>query len=101
MEIQALNRVSVEPSLPVRKDKGDPTDAEIRKVASQFEALLIGQILQSMKGDSSGEGFGGEDQTGASMMEFAQEHLAKSIAEGGGLGLSNLIRSGLRQKSAD
>ena len=54
-----------------------------------------------MKGDSSGEGFGGEDQTGASMMEFAQEHLAKSIAEGGGLGLSNLIRSGLRQKSAD
>ena len=58
MGIQALNRVSVEPSLPVRKDKGDPTDAEIRKVASQFEALLIGQILQSMKGDSSGEGFG-------------------------------------------
>ena len=101
MGMQALSRLSVEPSLPVRKGKVDPTDAEIEKVASQFEALLIGQILQSMKGDSSGGAFGGVDQTGASMMEFAQEHLARSIADGGGLGLSKLIRSGLRQKSAD
>ena len=101
MGIQALNRLSVEPSLPVRNSKVDPSDAEIEKVASQFEALLIGQILQSMKGDSSGNAWGGEDQTGASMMEFAQEHLAKSIADGGGLGLSKLIRSGLRQKSSD
>jgi len=101
MGIQALDRLSVEPSLPIRKGKGDPTEAEIDKVASQFEALLIGQILQSMKGDSGSGGWGGEDQTGASMMEFAQEHLAKNIAEGGGLGLSKLIRSGLRQKSSD
>ncbi len=101
MGIQALSRLSVEPSLPVRNGKGDPSDAEIEKVASQFEALLIGQILQSMKGDASGGAWGGEDQTGASMMEFAQEHLSKSIAEGGGLGLSKLIRSGLRQKSSD
>lgn len=99
MGLQALDRLSVEPLLPVRKAKGDPTEADIVKVASEFEALLIGQILQSMKGDSSGGALGGEDQTGASMMEFAQEHLAKSIAEGGGLGLSKLIRSGLRQKS--
>ncbi len=101
MGIQALDRHFVEPSLPVRKGKGDATETEIEKVASQFEALLIGQILQSMQGDPSSGAWGGEDQTGASMMEFAQEHLAKNIAEGGGLGLSKLIRSGLRQKSSD
>ena len=101
MAIPAFDRLSVEPTLSVHKGKGDPSTAEIEKVASQFEALLIGQILQSMKGDSSGGAWGGEDQTGASMMEFAQEHLAKNIADGGGLGLSKLIRSGLRQKSSD
>jgi Rod binding domain-containing protein len=34
------------------------------------------------------------------MIEFAQEHLAKSMAAGGGLGIAKFVQEGLRQKSA-
>lgn len=85
------------PDLGKAAAKKPATEGELAKVASQFEALLIGQIMQSMKigfGDN-----GAEDPTGNTMLEFAQEHLAKSIADGGGLGLATLIKGGLRQKS--
>jgi Rod binding domain-containing protein len=81
------------------KPKPPSTDEEAAKVAGEFEALLIGQILQSM-GSTGGALWGGEDSAGNSMIEFAQEHLAKSIAAGGGLGLAKVVREGLRQKSS-
>jgi Rod binding domain-containing protein len=80
--------------------KPPATDEEAGKVAGEFEALLIGQILQSMSTTAGGSLWGGEDSSASSMIEFAQEHLAKSIAAGGGLGLAKVVREGLRQKSS-
>lgn len=88
----------VEPSIDASR-KPPSTEAEAAKVAGEFEALLIGQILQSM-GSSGGALWGGEDSSASSMIEFAQEHLAKSIAAGGGLGLAKVVQEGLRQKSS-
>jgi len=90
---------SLTPSLEVKRQP-PATDEEAGKVASEFEALLIGQILQSMGSTAGGALWGGEDSSANSMIEFAQEHLAKSIAAGGGLGLAKFVREGLRQKSS-
>jgi peptidoglycan hydrolase FlgJ len=69
--------------------------AKIKNAAHQFEALLLGQMLKSMR-DSEGGWMGtGEDEAGASAMEYAQEMFAQSLASGGGLGLANLVAKGL------
>jgi flagellar protein FlgJ len=68
---------------------------KIKGAAHQFEALLIGQMLKSMR-DSEGGWMGtGEDEAGASAMEYAQEMFAQSLAASGGLGLADLVSQGL------
>ena len=79
--------------------KAPATKEDASKVASEFEALLIGQILQSMGATEGGSLWGGEDASANSMIEFAQEHLAKNMAAGGGLGIAKFVQEGLRQKS--
>ena len=78
--------------------KDDPV--KVRESAKQFEALLIGQMLKSMR-DSEGGWLGTqEDDASSSAMEYAQENFAQSLANSGGLGLAKLIVSGL-QKPAE
>jgi flagellar protein FlgJ len=78
--------------------KDDPI--KVRESAKQFEALLIGQMLKSMR-DSEGGWLGTEeDDASSSAMEYAQENFAQSLANSGGLGLAKLIANGL-QKPAE
>jgi len=77
---------------PPRKPD-DP--AKIKDAAHQFEALLLGQMLKSMR-DSEGGWMGtGDDEAGSSAMEYAQEMFAQSLAKSGGLGLADLVAQGL------
>ena len=65
--------------------------------AHQFEALMIGQMLKSMR-DSEGGWLGtGEDESSSSAMEYAQENFAQSLASNGGLGLAKMIAQGLQK----
>ena len=78
--------------------KDDP--AKVKESAKQFEALLIGQMLKSMR-DSEGGWLGtGEDDAASSAMEYAQENFAQSLANSGGFGLASLVVKGL-QKSTE
>src|SRR5215472_11845463 len=73
--------------------KDDP--AKVKDAARQFEALLISQMLKSMR-DSEGGWMGtDEDDASSSAMEYAQEMFAQSLSAGGGLGLANLVAKGL------
>ena len=77
------------------QDKDSPE--KIKDAASQFEGLLIGQILKTVHHDS-GEAWGGEsDPASASAMEFANDYFARAMAAKGGLGLSNMIVAGLER----
>jgi flagellar protein FlgJ len=68
---------------------------KIKDAARQFEALLIGQMLKSMR-DSEGGWLGtGDDEAGSSAMEYAQEMFAQSLSAKGGLGLATLLTQGL------
>jgi peptidoglycan hydrolase FlgJ len=75
-------------------DAAAPDSPEkVRDAASQFEALLIGQILRSMR--ESGGWLGANDPTASCAMEFAEQQFASLLAQQGGLGLAALIGQGL------
>jgi Rod binding domain-containing protein len=73
---------------------------KIKDAAVEFESLLMGQLLKCIR-EAESEGWlgGGEDQAGATMMEVAEEHLARVLAAQGGLGLANLVVAGLERKT--
>ncbi len=70
----------------------------IEDAAKQFESLLLASMLRSMR-EAGAEGWlgGGQDQTSAAAVEFAEEQFAKALAAQGGLGLANLIVDGLKR----
>ncbi len=70
--------------------KGKAVDA-----AKQFEALLIGQMLKTMRESGSGWLGSGEDQAAESAMGMAEEHFAAALSASGGLGLASTIERGL------
>ena len=73
---------------------------KIREAASQFEALLIGQILKSAHDEDGGWLGTGEDQTASSAMGLADEYFARAMASRGGLGLGKVVAAGLEKRSA-
>ena len=73
---------------------------KIKDAASQFEALLIGQILKTAHEDSDGAWGGDSDPASASAMDFANDYFARAMASKGGLGLTNMIVKGLEKQSA-
>jgi Rod binding domain-containing protein len=74
----------------------DSNPAKIKDAAQQFEALLLGQILETV---SQGAGWlgSGEDSSSSCANGFAQEQLAAMMARQGGFGLSGLIAQGLER----
>ena len=74
--------------------------ATLKKVAAEFESLLLARMLRSMRESSSGGWLGEEeeDQSGTLMVEIAEQQFARALAAQGGLGLADLIVSGLEKK---
>lgn len=66
---------------------------KIRDTAQQFEALLLGQLLEGMRGGDSGLGAAGA--AGDALFECAEQEFAKALAARGGLGLARMIAAGL------
>lgn len=69
------------------------------QTASEFEALLIGQMLKSARANSEGWFGTGEDTSSASLIEIAEDQIARVIAEGGGLGLGGMIEKTLEAQA--
>ena len=71
------------------------TPEKIKQAASQFESLLISQMMKSMH-DSDGGWLGtGDDNSASSAMEYAEESFAQAMAANGGLGLAGMISKSL------
>jgi Rod binding domain-containing protein len=70
-----------------------------RKGASKdFEALLIGQMLHSVREEGSGWLGTGDDQSSSAAFGLGEEQLARALTARGGLGLSRVIEEGLRKQ---
>jgi Rod binding domain-containing protein len=92
---------SVLPSISATPPSAKDSPAKIKDAASQFEALMMGQILKAAHQDD-GDGWGGDDsdQAASTAMDFANDYFARALASKGGFGLSNMIVDGLNRQSA-
>jgi Rod binding domain-containing protein len=85
---QALQQASAKPD-------------EISKAATQFESLIIGQVLKAARQSSDKGWLGtGDDQTGDMVLEMAEQGLAQGLAAQGGLGIAKMVSAKLRHEAA-
>ncbi len=75
------------------KPKDDP--AKIRKSATDFEAVLLNQLMRTARGDAEGD-----DQANSSLKELGEQQFAQALASSGGLGIAKMVVAGLT-KHAD
>ena len=76
------------------------TPERLQKAAKEFEALIIGQMLKSVRESSFGGGWGTGDQSGDVALEMAEQQMSQMLTSNGGLGLARLITKGLEQRLA-
>ena len=67
------------------------------EAAQQFEALLIGQMLRSVREASADE----QDSAGSTMLDVADQQFSQLLAKNGGLGLAHMVVSGLEKGEAN
>jgi Rod binding domain-containing protein len=74
---------------------------DLATAAQQFEALMIGQMLQSAHDPEQGWfSTGEEDQANNQAMEIAQQQFASALAAKGGMGFAKLVVSHLVENPA-
>ncbi len=83
------------PGLPSAGSKD--TIEKVRKAATDFEALLLAQMLKSVR--ESGGGVTGDadeqDETNSTMLELGEQQLAQALSNSGGLGIAKMVIAGL------
>jgi Rod binding domain-containing protein len=96
MEISPNSRTRLENTQagPILKDKN------IKSAAKEFEALLIGHLLESAFSAQDGVLSGNGDSGGQTMLDFGREHLARVISQGGGIGLASIVEGGLSRSNS-
>ena len=85
--MQPLSIGSLQARDGIKPDLDRKTKNRIEEAAGQFEALMIGQLLESM----TKTGLPNEDSSGSSILEMGKDQLAQAISAGGGLGLKKTI----------
>ena len=80
-----------------------PAKSESSKLVSSardFEALMIGQMLKSVREASNGGWLGSESESSTgSAVEMAETQVAQSLAAAGGLGLGNMVLKSLERRA--
>lgn len=72
----------------------------LHDAAQQFEALMIGEMMKSVRqsSESGWLGTSGEDASTDQAVEMAESHFAKALAMSGGFGLSKLVENTVQQQ---
>ncbi|MCC6585896.1 MAG: hypothetical protein IT168_04180 [Bryobacterales bacterium] len=84
-------------STAVNKDQRSDNKQKIGKAATDFEALMVTQLLRAARAGGSGWLGSGEDQSSSTMLEMAEEFLSQTMASSGGLGMAKQITQGLEK----
>ena len=76
--------------------KHSESPKKIRDAATQFEALLLTQMLRSARSeDGTAESTGGQGASGSSLIELGEQQFAQALASSGGLGIAKMVIAGL------
>ncbi len=100
MEVRSarVGQLTIEANGPRTFGSSPSNPKNIHRVAQEFESLLISQLLKSMKPGGLGEeGSGSND----SVMQYAQESMARVLSQNGGIGMSSVIERAMAQPGAD
>ncbi len=82
-------------------DKSSDSPEAIKKAATQFESLLIGEVLKSARAsDGSGWMDTDDDEAGSILSDVSEQQLSQALAAGGGLGLAKTIAAGLSKTAS-
>jgi Rod binding domain-containing protein len=77
------------------------TPVKIQQAATDFEALLLAQMLKSSRESSGGSLTGTDDEeANSTMIELGEQQFAQALASSGGLGIAKMVVTGLT-KNAD
>ena len=90
----SVGRVMPVPPPPAMADAGRNTPDKIGSAATQFEALLIAQMLRSSQSDE-GDTADGANGSSSSLIELGQQQFAQALASNGGLGMAKIVVAGL------
>ena len=100
MSMQPVLSASIIPrSLPAGSAKKD-TPAKIQQAATDFEALLLAQMLKSAREASGGGLTGDGGDANSTMLELGEQQFAQALASSGGFGLAKMVATGMA-KHAD
>lgn len=92
--------VSLAAGLGAATGKATESPENARKAAREFEALLVEQMLRSLRASGAGGWLGaGDDQSGETMVEVAEQQFARLLVSQGGLGLARLVDEGLARRA--
>ncbi len=69
---------------------------KIQEAGTQFEALLLSQMLRSVREASS---LDGGDSASTPMMEMAEQQFAQLLASKGGLGIAHMVSDRLSHEA--
>lgn len=86
--------MNISPTAAPVSPTGDPVGLPKNpaEAAQQFEALLLTQMLQTVRA-----GQDGEDPTSDTMVDMAAQQFAQVLSKNGGLGLARIIQKSLEQ----
>ena len=88
-----MNVNSISTEVPV-----DTAQLKRTGAAKDFEALLVSQMLRSVREESSGW-LGTEDQSTDAAFGLGEQELGRALAASGGFGMAKLIDAGLKAQA--
>ena len=99
MNISALSSITPASTLSLEEQPRNPgsatTTADRKKVAQQFEAILVRQLLGKTMTSMLGSGEGGSSTAGSVYGDMMTDSLAQQLTAGSGLGLGRMIEKQL------
>jgi flagellar protein FlgJ len=99
--MSSVNQVGMSGIMSLTKAIPQANDPKkIHDAAEQFEALLLTQILHAAHDKDSGWMGSGGDSSSDCATDYAEQQLASTMAQQGGLGLAKLITAGLNRESS-
>jgi len=90
-----MELTNTSPLLPLASNDltGTAKPSKLHDAAQQFEALMIGEMMKSVRDSGSEDGWLGSGGGPGSdtAMDMAENQFAKALAQGGGLGIAKTI----------
>ncbi|HZU27451.1 MAG TPA: rod-binding protein [Bryobacteraceae bacterium] len=85
---------------PLGSPRGPDTPAKIKDAAAQFESMLIGQMLRSVR-ESCTEDESSSGASNSTYMEVAEQQFAQALSAQGGMGIAKMVVAQLGDQHAD